>query len=69
MDKSEYQFYLNIYKTNEFADKDTLIRCLLSALKHSEITVEQLRARLNNSTEKPWYCTGQPVPGSEDGWQ
>lgn len=69
MNKSEYQFYLNIYNTNEFADKDTLIRCLLSALKQSEITVEQLRARVNNSTEKPWYCTGQPVPGSEDGWQ
>lgn len=68
MAKSEYQFYLNKYNTDEFADKDTLIKCLLSALKYSESEVAHLRARLSNSTEKPWYCTGQPVPGSDDGW-
>lgn len=62
---SAFEFYRKKFQTDEFADKDTLIRCLLSELRAAEVRISELEAKTSND---PWYCTGQPYP-QESEWK
>lgn len=64
----EHLFYRK--QLEQGVDPDTLIRCLLSALKSAEEENERLKRRikLENSVDSPWFTTGQPSQHGGD-WQ
>ncbi|AFQ22210.1 hypothetical protein My1_051 [Pectobacterium phage My1] len=66
---SAHKHYYHLYHSNEFTDKDTLIRSLLNEIRVLEHDNALLKARLENAREQPWYTTGKPIPHQyNDGW-